>query len=70
MSPGLPSLAQLELPLKGAAPWNGRSPRSLTGAYLRYVDKSRKLSEPATEDEIFTDPAQFTLYLEGRSDGT
>ena len=70
MTPGL-SLdgEQLELELVGAAPWDGRSARSLTKSYLRYVDKSRRLSEPARADEIFMDPAQWQLFLEGRSDG-
>ncbi len=61
---------QLDLALEGASPWNGRSPRSLTAAFLRYVDKSRMFAKPATVDEKFTDPAQLLLFLEGKSDGT
>ena len=71
MSSGLlPDGDQLELALKGASPWNGRSPRSLTAAYLRFVDKSRKMAEPARADDFFPDPAQFTLFLQGKSDGS
>ena len=58
---------QLELPLEGASPWDGRSPRSLTRSYLRYVDKSRTIAEPARVVEKFPDPAQFQCFLQGRS---
>ena len=61
---------QLELPLVGAAPWNGRSPRSLTQSYLRFVDKSRKMAEPARADDFRPDPAQFTMFLQGTPDGS
>ena len=65
-----PDKRQLELALKGASPWNGRLPRSLTAAYLQYVDKSRMFAKPATVEEKFTDPAQLLLFLQGKSDGS
>ena len=49
-------------------PWNGYSPRWLRN-HLRGVEKSRKFAKPATVDERFTDPAQLSLFLKGRSDG-
>ena len=58
---------QLELALEGASPWGGMSPRSLTRSYLRYVDNFSKMAEPARANETYVDPAQFTLYLKGRS---
>ncbi len=66
----LPHDGELFLDLKGAAPWDGRSARSLTKAYLRFVDKSRKMAEPARADESYTDPAQFLIFLKGSSNGS
>ncbi len=61
---------QLELALKGAAPWDGRSPRSLTKSFLRFVEKSRTFAKPATVMPTFTDPAQLTIFLEGSPRGS
>ncbi len=71
MTSGLPRVGdQLELQLKGAAPWDGKSPRSLTRAYLRYVDKSRKMDEPARADDFYPDPAQYVIFLQGSPNGS
>ncbi len=61
---------QLELALKGAAPWDGRSPRSLTRGYLQFVEKSRTFAKPATVMPTFTDPAQLTMFLQGTQNGS
>ena len=54
-----PSL-QLELALYwGREPWKGVSPR-----YLTRAPKKFRLTEPATDTECFTDPAQLTFPLE------
>jgi len=50
---------QLSLDLDwGREPWNGVSPR-----YLTSVDNSLRLSEPATVDDEFTDPAQLRFWV-------
>ena len=70
MTLGLPHDGELFLDLQGAAPWDGRSARSLTKAYLRFVDKSRKMAEPARAADSDPDPAQFLIFLQGSSYGT
>jgi len=51
----------------GREPWSGQSPRMLTTHY-----SPRKLPEAARpEDQIeWCDPAQYTLFLKGKSDGS
>ncbi len=62
----LPPSEQLELGLDWSSyPWEGYSPR-----WLCNVEKSRTFAKPATVDEEFTDPAQLTVFLKGRSDGS
>jgi len=60
---------QLELGLDWTKhPWNGLSPR-----YLRNVEKSRTFAKPATVTPVlreYVDPAQMTLFLEGKSYGS
>jgi len=59
---------QLQLELKDARlriPWGGRSPRSLTKC-----GKLFKMPEPATGVDGYPDPAQYTLFLKGASDGS
>ncbi len=60
-------MAQLSLELDwGREPWSGFRPRCLTKGYevwLRYVDKSRMLPEPARDPMEFTDPAQLTAWV-------
>ena len=53
---------QLEL---WSVPWLGVPPRELTKSYLRFGHLKRTFVKPARGDEIFTDPAQLTLRLEG-----
>ena len=56
----------------GKEPWQGRTPRSLTkiARGTCVVDKS-EVGWPSREAQCFgTDPAQFTLFLKGKSDGT
>ena len=47
----------------GREPWSGLRPRCLTRRYLQDVDKSDTLSEPATVNESFTDPAQYQMLI-------
>jgi len=50
-------------------PWDGVSPRHLTRGSC-VVDKS-EVGCPSREAQRFgPDPAQLTLFLQGRSDGT
>ncbi len=61
---------QLSLALDwGREPWEGYAPRYLTkGACV--VDNS-EVGCPSREAQRFgTDPAQLTLFLQGRSDGS
>ena len=55
----------------GREPWGGVSPRHLTRGSCG-VDNFlvRCPSREAIEDCAFRDPAQFTLFLQGKSDGT
>ncbi len=61
---------QLSLPLDwGKEPWGGRSPRALTRGSC-VVDKS-EVGCPSREAQRFgTDPAQFTMFLEGTQNGS
>ena len=61
---------QLELDLQGAAPWNGRSPRSLTRGYLWNVEKSLTFAKPARGMEHYEDPAQLKIFLKGSPNGS
>ena len=47
----------------GTEPWSGQSPRSLTKAGLRDVDKSRTLAQAARRDDWAGDPRQLTLWI-------
>ncbi len=61
---------QLQLPLGDAhrvIPWEHRCLRSLTRWHLCNVEKSDKMAEAARRDDFGPDPAQYTLYLKGRS---
>ncbi len=64
---------QLQLALDwGKEPWEGRAPRSLTRIARGTcgVDNS-EVGCPSREAQRFgPDPAQFTLFLKGKSDGT
>ena len=61
---------QLELALDwGREPWGGRSPRALTRGSC-VVDKSDVGCPSREAHRSGVDPAQYTLYLKGRSDGT
>ncbi len=65
---------QLELALGwGQTPWEGRTPRSLTKVKRSascVVDKSDVCSESREALRFGTNPAQFILFLEGRSYGS
>ncbi len=61
---------QLDLALDwGREPWGGRSPRSLTKGSC-VVDNSEVGCPSREAQRIGPDPAQFTLFLKGKSDGT
>ncbi len=67
---------QLQLQMDwGREPWNGFRPRSLTRGWrlwktlLRDADFRSKLPESARTDAS-GDPAQLTLFLKGKSDGS
>ena len=54
----------------GREPWRGLRPRCLTKGYLRDVDNFRTIAKPARADdfsEFCPDPAQWTLFLQGKS---
>jgi len=70
MTSGSRAGSQLVLQLEDrrlVVPWEGRSPRELTKWRLRNVDKSRKMAEAARRDDFDPDPAQYTLFLKGKS---
>jgi len=65
---------QLELPLDwGREPWAGVRPRALTrGVREKWscaVDNFDVESESREATAIFTDAAQLTLFLKGKTDG-
>jgi len=61
---------QLALALDwGSEPWSGYSPRYLTKGSC-VVDKSEVGCPSREAQRIGTDPAQLTLFLEGKSDGS
>ena len=51
----------------GRTPWQGRTPRSLTKVALAACGKLPYVVEAREGSEDFTDPAQYLLFLKGRS---
>ncbi len=57
----------------GSEPWAGRTPRSLTKVARGVscvVDKSEVGCPSREAFRIATDPAQWTFFLKGKSDGS
>ncbi len=62
--------SQLELELDwGVEPWRGVSPRHLTRGSC-VVDKSDVGCQSREAHRFGPDPAQLTLFLKGKSDGS